>query len=964
MRLRSKRLVSLLLAGSMMVSMVPASAVTAFAAEAKNVAVMTEDGNPATSGPCGAEGQESAVQWAFDSTTGVLTISGTGAMADYSNNNPAPWNTFADQITEVKIADTVTKIGDIAFAGLTSLKKVNIPASTNDFGNYIFSGDTALTTVTWDAGFSAPTIRDKDSNAGTYIGQYVPTSMFDGCASLGEGVELSTWLPSSFTGIGCAAFRGTAFTVNFENWNNLTYMGAYAFAGMQNLKSFTLSDKIAVGLRGKDGPSSNAFNGSKLEKMTIDVANVPKSFAPNAQFGELQLTDKIKVISDGAFQESNLTELNVPKNVEEIGSYGFCGSNNLRKITLNGKIKLNKRAFSNNVLEEFVIADGAEVTSDGTAFTEYMKAGIHKVNTLKKLEVYGTLKAESDDETGNTWVALFSPNEQLTEVTVSGPNMKYATPKAFPYMETLNVEGGNVDLPGYSYGGDSALKHIKIDAQTYTSESGAFRNARALETVVLKATDAILDNRTFVECPKLKAVDFTQCQNIIYAEGAFGGSANDTDIPGATPLNHSVIIYVKSDEQNPKNSNVDTGLSDTHGIVAVTNGGTFSGDFEAGKLATPEKIGYRFEGWYGNAEFNGDKVTTPEVGKTYYAKWYTYNAKVDTEEKNDDAKTNYVGTPIDIAVNVKAEQADVDSIQKADLIFDDIDAVEKVEVNGKELDKPYTNIDLYSLMNNNQSIATLAMVPVTKEPVILRVTFSTPGEHTVKIVLKDDANNVICTSQDTTVTVKKKSIDWTSIEKGYYKLNLTDCTAEVDGHKIESGDIVQAGTRVTLKLTASVDNMKFNGFVLDPQQDSLKYTDDTTATFTMPESPVNVTVDLQPEESDDGIDAATVVTGVAIGAGAAVLTYHIGTELYAEQVLGKGVAVPKTHEDVALKAWELAGKPAVAIDGEPLSEAAQAEKWAMESGLMQNDAEGSFNGQKKMNKLKALRVLDAAKKLG
>ena len=94
-----------------------------------------------------------------------------------------------------------------------------------------------------------------------------------------------------------------------------------------------------------------------------------------------------------------------------------------------------------------------------------------------------------------------------------------------------------------------------------------------------------------------------------------------------------------------------------------------------------------------------------------------------------------------------------------------------------------------------------------------------------------------------------------------------------------------------------------------------------------------------------------------------MLAYHIGTEVYAEQVLGKGVAVPKTRADVALKAWELAGKPAVAV-GEPLSEAAQAEKWAVESGLMQNDAQGSFNGQKKMNKLAALRTLDAAKKLG
>lgn len=137
-----------------------------------------------------------------------------------------------------------------------------------------------------------------------------------------------------------------------------------------------------------------------------------------------------------------------------------------------------------------------------------------------------------------------------------------------------------------------------------------------------------------------------------------------------------------------------------------------------------------------------------------------------------------------------------------------------------------------------------------------------------------------------------------------------------------------------------------------------------TFTFVMPEEGVTVeAVSKTASAEDDSLDAATVVTGVVLGTGTAILAYHIGTELYAEQVLGKNVAVPKTREDVALKAWELAGKPAVELNGEPLSVAAQAEKWAVESGLMQNDANGSFNGAKKMNKLKALRVLDNAKKM-
>ena len=208
-------------------------------------------------------------------------------------------------------------------------------------------------------------------------------------------------------------------------------------------------------------------------------------------------------------------------------------------------------------------------------------------------------------------------------------------------------------------------------------------------------------------------------------------------------------------------------------------------------------------------------------------------------------------------------------------------------------------------------------------------------------------------------------------------LNLTDCTAKLsDGTEVASGTKVPVGTEVTVTFDKDFyadSNLVLSGWQVTPEDltdTNGKLVKDITAdsfTFVMPEAENGVTIEAltkTADTDDSSWDATTVVTGVAIGAGAAVLTYHIGTELYAEQVLGKGVAVPKTREDVALKAWELAGKPAVAIDGEPLSEAAQAEKWTVESGLMQNDAEGSFNGQKKMNKLKALRVLDAAKKLG
>lgn len=90
--MKPKRVVSLLVAGCMAVSMVPASAVTAFAETVGNtsaLAVLAQ--NAATSGPCGTEDQTESVSWeveqnntAAENPTYTLSIEGSGAMADYN----------------------------------------------------------------------------------------------------------------------------------------------------------------------------------------------------------------------------------------------------------------------------------------------------------------------------------------------------------------------------------------------------------------------------------------------------------------------------------------------------------------------------------------------------------------------------------------------------------------------------------------------------------------------------------------------------------------------------------------------------------------------------------------------------------------------------------------------------------------------------------------------------------------
>ena len=575
-------------------------------------------------GTCGATDSDN-VTWKLEQNnqgsenpTYTLTISGSGAMADYKSTeeDTRPWSDYKETITEVSISEGVTSIGDSAFRSMTALKEANIPASITDLGDHIFRGDTALTTVKWADEFSAPKITDTDSNSDTYEGYYVPTSMFDGCTSLGDGQELSKWLPDSFKGVGCAAFRGTRFTVNFDAWSNLNYIGAYAFSEMPNLNSFTLTDRITIGLR---GDMSNAFTKSGLKSLTIDVETVPSRFAFSAQgLTKIVLTDKVKNINAGAFHGTAITELVIPSGVEKLGEWSFLNCSSLKKLTLLGETTLEGVQFPGTPLEELEIGEDAVVTCTDDPFRG--TGDYPAMTSLKKVSILGTFISSSADRDTKIFWRCFSRNTNLTEVVLSGKNVANFSQSAFPNVTTLSILGGDATFPGYTLGGDSKLEKVTIDVDNYTSKSGSFRYAKNLETFRLKANSATLDDRAFVECPSLVAVDLTECGSITYGDNTFGSMITTESNNDPTP--HTATIYVSSTSANPKTSTGSAGLSDSHGIVAITNGGTFpeGTEFTSGTLATPIKDGYTFGGWYSDSNF-GTVVSTPTVGQTYYAKW-------------------------------------------------------------------------------------------------------------------------------------------------------------------------------------------------------------------------------------------------------------------------------------------------------------------------------------------------------
>lgn len=89
-------------------------------------------------GTCGDD-----LTWTL-SDDGVLTISGTGAMYDYSWYLPAPWSDKSQSITAVIIEDGITSIGNFAFDNCSNLSTVSISSSVSSIGEYAFADCSAL----------------------------------------------------------------------------------------------------------------------------------------------------------------------------------------------------------------------------------------------------------------------------------------------------------------------------------------------------------------------------------------------------------------------------------------------------------------------------------------------------------------------------------------------------------------------------------------------------------------------------------------------------------------------------------------------------------------------------------------------------------------------------------------------------------------------------------------------------
>lgn len=260
--MRPKRLISLLVAVCMMITMLPLSAVTAFAADTSTEQeasykgykyAYTVNGDNATItkflGPDdSANPVDSASTVSYDieipEKLGIYTVTGLG---DYSfaaqSDDGSPYDPLCSNICSVTIPQKVTSIGKRAFYDCKNLTTLVLGEDIQTIGNYAFECCTSLTGVTipqsvTSIGYSAfegcTALNPLIINGPTLIGNHA----FTGCKSL-----TSLTLCPDIQTIGDYAFDVTSLkTVTLPK--NLTSIGEYAFACCSELESITIPEKV------------------------------------------------------------------------------------------------------------------------------------------------------------------------------------------------------------------------------------------------------------------------------------------------------------------------------------------------------------------------------------------------------------------------------------------------------------------------------------------------------------------------------------------------------------------------------------------------------------------------------------------------------------------------------------------------------------------------------------------------
>lgn len=192
----------------------------------------------AAGGSCG-----DGLTWSLDGDT--LTISGSGAMDNYSEASPAPWYSSRASIMRVSLPDGLTRVGSWAFADCTNLSAVTIPSSVEIVGDYGFYRCSGMTILSLSNGLRT-------------IGQCA----FEQCSALTD-----LRLPDTLLTIGDHAFYLCKSLTYVTVPGVVKSFGTGVFCYCENLIRVDVNASITL-------PSWTFYGCDRLQTVTVEGASV------------------------------------------------------------------------------------------------------------------------------------------------------------------------------------------------------------------------------------------------------------------------------------------------------------------------------------------------------------------------------------------------------------------------------------------------------------------------------------------------------------------------------------------------------------------------------------------------------------------------------------------------------------------------------------------------------------------
>ena len=280
------------------------------------------------------------LSWYYNIEAQALTITGTGAMNNYSDSSRAPWYPVRDELMSVTFNNGAASIGSYAFLDCSLLEEVSLPESLKEIGASAFDGCSGLKKVNYIGNRSSLVVGENNSPLTSAKWPWEQISS----GPCGPNLRWTYYESSTETNL-----NGTRHLIinkakivisgNGEMYN-------YSADNQAPWKKYFDSDY-------RKPYYDEVYTASELEVIlepgVTSVGNHAFAGIPVSKKMEVSICDTITSIGDYAFcVNSGLKEVTIPESVREIGDYSFQFSIDLGSITvLNGNASIGLGAFGN-----------------------------------------------------------------------------------------------------------------------------------------------------------------------------------------------------------------------------------------------------------------------------------------------------------------------------------------------------------------------------------------------------------------------------------------------------------------------------------------------------------------------------------------------------------------------------------------------------------------------------------------